>query len=129
MMIANWNKERMVSFLLRVGLASVFLYAALASFMDPETWATFLPKMLRDTFPDQILMFLFAFSIYELLLVAVLLLDTFVYWAAILSALTMIGIVVTNAAGMDVVFRDVAIMFMALALAVLKKPVASNQPS
>ena len=75
----------------------------------------------RDTFPDQMKLILFGFSSYELVLVALLLLDMYVYQAAILSALTMIGIVMTNAAGMDVVFRDVAIMFMALALAVTKK--------
>lgn len=126
MMIANWNKERMVSFLLRIGLASVLLYAALASFMDPDTWASFLPKFLRDAFPDQIKLFLFGFSVYELLLVCVLLLDKYVYQAAILSALTMIGILVFNAQGMDVIFRDVAIMFMALALAVLKKDNAAS---
>ncbi|OGE84442.1 MAG: hypothetical protein A2846_02665 [Candidatus Doudnabacteria bacterium RIFCSPHIGHO2_01_FULL_49_9] len=121
MLISNWKKDRLISFLLRIGLASVFLYAALAAFMDPDTWANFLPKFLRDMFPDQIRYFLMAFSLYELALVAVLLLDKFVYWAAIFSALTMVGILVFNAQGMDVIFRDVAIMFMAAALAVLKK--------
>lgn len=121
MMIANWNRERMVSFLLRVGLASVFVYAALAAFMDPEIWAGFLPKFLRDMFPDQIRYFLMAFSSYELILVALLLADKYVFQAAVLSALTMVGILVFNAQGMDVLFRDVAIMFMAAALAVLKK--------
>lgn len=119
MLTGDVQRERLVSFFLRMGLAAVFLYAAIASFMDPDTWATFLPSFMGDMMPLRTV--LFAFSVYELVLAALLLLDKYVFSVAVLSALTMIGILVTNAAGMDVLFRDVAIMFMALALAALKK--------
>lgn len=113
------NRERLVSFFLRIGLTAVFIYAAIASFMDPDTWASFIPSFMGEIVPVKTL--LMAFSVYELVLAILLFLDRYVFAAAILSALTMAGIVVTNAPGMDVVFRDVAIMFMALALAALKK--------
>lgn len=113
------NRERLVSFFLRVGLASVFIYAATASFMQPDTWASFLPQFIGNIVPLKTA--LFAFSVYELILAALLLADRYVFGAAILSALTMAGILITNTAGMDVLFRDAAIMFMALALAALKK--------
>lgn len=113
------TQERLVSFLLRIGLATVFLYAAIASFMDPDTWASFFPLFMREMMPQKTL--LFVFSIYELLLVLFLLLEKQVFYVAILSALTMFGIVAVNATGMDVVFRDIAIGFSALALAMLYK--------
>jgi len=119
MISGDVSRQGLVSFFLRIGLAAVFLYAAVASFMDPDTWATFLPTFMGEMVPLKTL--LFAFSAYELVLAAALLLDKYVFQVAVLSALTMIGILVTNAAGMDVLFRDVAIMFMALALAALKK--------
>lgn len=113
------NRQRLVSFFLRIGLAAVFIYAATASLLNPDTWASFIPSFAAEILPVKIL--LAAFSVYELLLAGVLLLDRFVFPAAILSTLTMAAILATNAAGMDVLFRDVAIMFMALALAALKK--------
>lgn len=112
-------REKLVSFFLRIGLAAVFIYAAIASFLDPDTWASFIPSFVGEIVPPQAL--LMVFSLYELALAGVLLLDRFVFPAAALAALTMAAILITNAAGMDVLFRDVAIMFMALALAALKK--------
>src|SRR3989344_5747529 len=112
-------REKLVSFFLRIGLAAVFTYAAIASFMDPDTWASFIPSFMGEMVPVKSL--LMVLSVYELILAALLLLDRYVLVAAIFSALTMAGILATNTAGMDVLFRDVAIMFMALALAALKK--------
>ncbi len=119
MFTGDINRERLVSFFLRIGLAAVFIYAAVASFMDPDTWASFIPAFMGQIIPVKTLLVIF--SIYELVLAALLLLDRYVLAAAIFSALTMAGILATNTAGMDVLFRDVAIMFMALALAALKK--------
>lgn len=112
------TRERLVSFFLRIGLAAVFVYAAIGSFLDPDTWASFIPSFMGEMVPVKAL--LMAFSVYELVLAMLLLADRYVFAAAILSAATMAGIVLVNAPGMDVVFRDVAIMFMALALAALK---------
>ncbi|OGE78965.1 MAG: hypothetical protein A2751_00665 [Candidatus Doudnabacteria bacterium RIFCSPHIGHO2_01_FULL_46_14] len=119
MLTGDLSRQRLVSFFLRIGLAVVFIYAAIASFMDPDTWASFIPSFMDRMIPLKALLMIF--SVYELVLAALLLWDRYVFTTAILSALTMLGIVIMNAPGMDVVFRDVAIMFMALALAALKK--------
>ena len=65
--------------------------------------------------------FLPIFSVYEIALGLWLLSNKKTFYAAILSALTMAGIVIFNLQGMNVVFRDVTIFFAAAALAVLTK--------
>jgi len=113
------KKELLISFLLRVGLALVFLYAATASFLEPDSWIGFLPGFMRDIMPAKILLSLF--SIYEIVLAFWLLSGKKTFYAAILAAATMFAITVTSLGALDIVFRDVAIFFMATALAVLSK--------
>ena len=107
----------LVSFLLRVGLAIVFLYAAVASFIEPDAWIGYLPIFLRHIFPASIL--LGGFSIYEILLSLWLLSGKKTLYAASLSAITLIGIIFANIGALDIIFRDFAILFSALALAAL----------
>ncbi|MDP6642137.1 MAG: hypothetical protein QGF74_02035 [Candidatus Nanoarchaeia archaeon] len=102
-------------FLLRVGLAIVFLYAAITAFITPNNWIGFIPGFIesgRETF-------LMAFSVYEILLALWLLSNKKIFWASVVAAVTMLLIVVGNIFVLDIVFRDVAILFMAIALSVL----------
>jgi len=109
------NHEKLVLFLLRLSIASVFLYAAIASIIEPQNWIGFLPQILRNLFPPTPL--LLAFSIYELLLGIWILLPWQTFYAAVLSVATLLGIVVTNIGVIDIVFRDFAIICAAVALA------------
>lgn len=111
--------ERLVSFLLRTGLASVFLYAAVASFLSPDAWVGFLPSWARALVPANVL--LFTFSAYELALAFWLMSAKKSYYAALLSSATLLAIIVQNIGALDLVFRDVAIFFSAVALAVMSR--------
>lgn len=110
---------RLPSFLLRIGLAIVFGYAATASFLDPIAWQGYFPRFLRELIPANIL--LTTFSIYEILLALWLLSGKYTYYAAILASITMAAIVLPNLNQLDVIFRDIAILFAALALAMLHR--------
>lgn len=103
--------------LLRIGLALTFSYAAIASFIEPDAWIGYLPIVLRRIFPAGIL--LNVFSVVEILLAFWLLSGKKTLYAAAFSALMLLGIIGANIGAMDVLFRDVAILFSALALAVL----------
>lgn len=103
--------------LLRIGLAIIFLYAAVGSLTNPQEWIGFLPGILRDMFPADLL--LKVFSGYEALLVAWLLSGVYVRFAAILCAATLGGIVVSNFQLFEITFRDIALIFAALALAII----------
>lgn len=112
------NKQ-LASFFLRTGLALVFLYAAVAAFLTPDNWIGYFPGWLRNTFPDQWL--LYSHSFLEITLALWLFSNKRVFYAAAVSAGAMFLIVIFNIGLLDIVFRDVAIFFMALALAALHK--------
>ena len=107
------EKQKLISFLLRIGISFSFFYAAIASFITPTNWIGFLPNFLRSD------MILTIFSIYEILVGLWLLSGWKVFYPAILSALSMLGIIIFNFGALDIVFRDVAILFAAVALALL----------
>lgn len=113
------NSGSFVSFFLRIGLATVFLYAAVASFLNPEAWIGFLPFWLRNLIPANIL--LVEFSIYQVGLTFWLLSGKKVFYSSLLAGLTLLAIVVANLGDLDIIFRDIAILFSAIALMVLHR--------
>jgi len=109
------DREYLAKFFLRTGLAVVFLYAAIAAFLDPTTWIGYLPTVFRAP------IVLMVFSSCEIILALWLFSNKKVHAAAIISAVLMAAIVIANLAVLDVVFRDIAIFLAALALVVLSK--------
>ncbi|HEX8762974.1 MAG TPA: DoxX family membrane protein [Candidatus Saccharimonadales bacterium] len=109
------TNTRLPSLLLRLGLATVFIYAAVASFIDPNEWIGYLPSLLTDHVDAKtILPF---FSVFELTLAAWLLSGVYVRFAGLLAAAALIGIVVFNFSLFAISFRDIGLAFAALALA------------
>src|SRR5205823_3719397 len=99
----------LVIILLRLSIASVFLYAAVASFLDPLGWIDYLPQFLRTVFPAQEL--LTGFSIFQALLAIWILSGWKTFFSASLAALTLLGIIGANFKQLDTLFRDFAIFF------------------
>lgn len=110
----NKKNIRPVSLLLRLGLAFVFIYAAVSSLRQPLVWSVYLPDFLTQSISATLLIKIFA--VYELALAAWLLADRYIKYAALLSALTLAGIVITNTGQSTTIFRDVGLAFMAAAL-------------
>ena len=113
------NRNALVSFFLRAGLAVVFLYAGIASLISPENWVGFIPQFIQNNFPSSILLILF--SVYEISIGLWLLSNKKIFYASILSSATMLLIIIFNFSVFDVVFRDIAILFMAISLVILSK--------
>lgn len=104
-------------FLIRLGLAFSFFYAAYASFQNPTSWIGFFPQRLRDLAGAETL--LTVFSIYEIILGLWLLSGKKVVYAGLLASATLFGIAVFNWGAMEIVFRDISLGLAALALASL----------
>lgn len=117
--MGHLQKEKLASFILRIGLGTVFLYAAASSFLEPNSWIGYLPAFLKQYASPEFL--LNVFSIYEILLALWLISGKETFHAALLAAATMFAIVVQNFGALEILFRDVAIFFAALALAVLSR--------
>lgn len=108
--------SRFAPLCLRLGLATVFLYAAVASTLDPKEWIGYLPAILTDNLPGELLLKIF--SVYEVVLAVWLLSGVYVRYAALLCAATLVGIVTSNFSLLPISFRDIGLIFAALALAV-----------
>src|SRR5258708_13976827 len=108
------TNEKAVKILLRISIASVFLYAAAAATLQPNNWIGYIPPFIRGLFPSQII--LPAFSLYQLLLSIWIISARKTIYAASLAAITLLGIIGSNFKQTDILFRDFAIFFAALAL-------------
>lgn len=116
-MNSSFNNTKIASLLLRLGIAFTFFYAAIFSFLNPNDWIGFFPLFLRNIVAGNLL--LLSFSFYELILGFWLLSGKFQFFSASFSALTILGIIVFNFGIMEIVFRDVAIFFSALAVVLI----------
>jgi len=112
---SSMKNQEIASLLLRIGIAFSFIYAAIFSFINPISWIGFFPKFLQAS------AVLVTFSIYEISLALLLIFNKKTYCIAILSALTMLGIVIFNLGALDIVFRDVTILLASIALAILSR--------
>lgn len=99
---------------LRIGLATVFIYAAVSSTISPNDWVSFLPQIVRDNFSPMFV--LKAFSVVELVLAVWLLSGVYVRLAGLVCAVMLGGIVVSNFSLFAISFRDIGLIFAALAL-------------
>ncbi|HXH26414.1 MAG TPA: MauE/DoxX family redox-associated membrane protein [Candidatus Acidoferrum sp.] len=107
-------QPQLAALLLRFGLAFVFTYAAVDSFIHPDDWVGYLPHFMTIFIPAETM--LNVISAYELALAGWLLIGKYTRYAAILSALTLAGILAANLGILGVTFRDVGLVFAALAL-------------
>lgn len=119
------NNVRAAKIILRWGLAFVFFYAAISGLLSPSDWIGYLPKFAQHALPGN--MSLTAFSVFEIILAAWLFSGKKLIWSAGLAALALAGVIVFNLGAMDVVFRDVGLVFAALALLELAR--TKNQTS
>ncbi len=108
--------QKNVELLLRIGLAFAFLYPPVAAFFDPYSWLGFFPQFMRDIVGNDALL-LHAFGVFELLIGLWLLSGKRIFIPSVLAAATLAGIVVFDLGAMDIIFRDVSILAIALALA------------
>ncbi|MEK7558251.1 MAG: hypothetical protein AAB507_00255 [Patescibacteria group bacterium] len=113
------NNEKIVSILLRLGVAFAFIYPAVAGFITPNDWIGFFPSFMLKTIPGEILLLIF--EIFEIALGVSILFMKRPFIPAILAALVLLAIVVLDYKTMDIIFRDISILLMAVALAVLHK--------
>lgn len=111
------DNPKLAAWLLRLGLVFVFAYAGIEGLRAPLEWIGYLPMFLTKHFDANTL--LKTFSISELVLAAWLLSGKFLRYAALISALLLAGITLSNIPNFLITFRDVGLFAMALALTVL----------
>lgn len=94
------QNPKAVNFLLRISIASVFIYAAVFSTLRPEDWIGYIPQAARNIFPAQFL--LKGFSLYQIILSLWILSGKKTFYAATLASVTLIGIIIANFTLLDI---------------------------
>jgi len=112
------NEEGIAKLLLRIGVAFAFIYPAVSAYFEPLSWIGFFPGFLRDVFPSETLL-LHLFGLFEIIIALWILIGRNIFIPSVLAAVFLFGIVVFNLSSLDIVFRDIPIMLMAVILAVL----------
>lgn len=115
-MFSNMQSKKIVSLILRVSLAFAFLYPAISAYFDPATWLGYFPPFMLNMgyVSDEIM--LHAFGIVEIVLAIWVLSGFKVRYPALLMALMLLAIVMFNLNQFEVVFRDLSLIGLALAL-------------
>lgn len=122
------TRTNTVEILLRIGVAFAFIYPAVAAFFDPLSWIGFFPTVMRDMVSNDALL-LHVFGLTEIAIAAWILVGKRIFIPSTLAALYLTAIILFNLSLFDIIFRDVPILFMALALAALhakQNPVRGN---
>ena len=106
--------------LLRVGVALAFLYPPFSALSDPNAWVGYFPPFLQGVGDPMLL--LHAFGVVEVVLALWVLSGWNIWLPAGAAALVLVGIVTFNIPEFQVLFRDLSIAIMALALALMHLP-------
>jgi hypothetical protein len=117
-----------VSLLLRVGLAFSLIYPAVAAFYTPTSWIGFFPSFVQDIVGnDEALTYLLhGFGVLEIVLGLWILTGRNIFYPSTAVAWILFFIVAFNISLLDILFRDIPIMLMALALALMHKPLTKG---
>ncbi len=115
------HSSAMTTLLLRIGLAFAFIYPPLSALADPYAWVGYIPDMLLSSGIDSMVL-LHVFGVLELIIGILLLLDIHTRKVSAVAGVILFVIVAYHYKQMDVIFRDIPILLMAVALSLSHKP-------
>ena len=107
-----------VSLILRIGLAFAFLYPPISAFFNPFAWIGYFPQFAHTLIPNDALL-LHLFGALEVIIGIWILSGKNIFYPSLAAAILLFFIIMFNIPQMDVVFRDVSILALAVALVIL----------
>lgn len=110
----------LASLILRIGLAAVFIYAAIGAFVQPDAWISFVPSFTSHFIAPHLTLDII--SVVQLGLAACLLLNLYATYTAIVAILFLAGVMVFNLATLLITFRDIGLIAAAVAVILLDRP-------
>ncbi|HYD93443.1 MAG TPA: hypothetical protein VEB18_03265 [Candidatus Paceibacterota bacterium] len=111
---------RTAQLLLRLGVAFAFLFPPVNALIDPYSWIGYFPTFMRGMMPEMVLLHLF--GIIEIIIGLWLIWGKRIFIPSVAATVLLVLIVIFNLGDFQVLFRDLSIAAMALALAVLNRP-------
>lgn len=114
------QKSALIHHLLCFGLAFSFLYAGIAGIVEPSNWIGYFPPFLRDLLSDNTL--LWSWGLFEIVVGFWILSGKHIFIPSLLASLSLIGLIATNLGAMDIIFRDISILAISVALTIENWP-------
>ena len=122
------SNARRAHLALRAGLAFAFLYPPYAALSDPISWESYFPPLFHHL-PVSIFVLLHAFGALEAVIALWILSGWRIRLPALLATAILLTIVALGAGSdFDVLFRDLSICSIAVALALWPKPIDTLPP-
>jgi uncharacterized membrane protein YphA (DoxX/SURF4 family) len=113
--------DKRVDWILRIGLAFAFLYPPIDAIFDPYSWLGYFPSWMHGYVPDMVL--LHGFGVVEVLVALWILSGCRIFLPSCVALLMLLAIVIFDGGGQfEILFRDLSIASIALALAVSHYP-------
>ena len=113
------DRGRLASLVLRVGVAFAFIYAAVAGFVDPDSWMGYFPDFVRVV-PETTLITLW--GILQIILALWIISGKKIFIPSVAASLSLAGLILENLGAMDIIFRDVTILAATISLAIQNIP-------
>lgn len=110
----NGQNPKVASFIIRLGLAIVFVYAGVSALLQPEAWVFFVPSFSNQFFDPKLALDLL--SVFQLFLAAWLVSGRYVKYSAGIAISMLAGIMVFNPDTFLITFRDIGLVAAAAAL-------------
>lgn len=113
--------DKKIKLILRIGLAFAFLYPAISAFFNPDAWIGYFPTFVLDIVQND-LTILYGFGVIEIIIGLWLLSGKHIFYPSTAAIILLAAIVLFNINQMDVLFRDISILAMAIALLLTNLP-------
>ncbi|MEO8637680.1 MAG: hypothetical protein ABI430_02135 [Candidatus Taylorbacteria bacterium] len=114
------QKNKTVWLLIRVAIAFAFFYPAIKIHIDPDSWLSYFPPFIKTVGIPQIVI-LYLFTAVHLAIGIWILSGKRIFIPCLLATLFLAGLILTNLSQMDILFRDVSLLLITLALAIQSK--------
>lgn len=117
--MSEQDKKR-ISLVLRIGLAFAFLYPPISAFLDPNSWIGYFPQFMRNITPSDAFL-LNSFGIFEIVIAFWILWGKKILYPLYTAIILLLSIVIFNWNQLDVLFRDLSMIAIAVALIYLHR--------
>ncbi|QSH39691.1 hypothetical protein JXR01_01645 [Candidatus Kaiserbacteria bacterium] len=107
--------------ILRIGLAFAFIYPAVSAWFNPYAWVGYFPPIVLNLVGSNDIVLLHVFGVTEIIIGLWLIFGRKIFWPSVVASAYLVGIILLNLNQMDVIFRDISILAIALALIALER--------
>ncbi|OHA17379.1 MAG: hypothetical protein A3G52_03750 [Candidatus Taylorbacteria bacterium RIFCSPLOWO2_12_FULL_43_20] len=110
------NREKISYFLIRTAIAFAFLYPAVRIHFDPQSWTGYFPLFIKASIPELILVSIYTFVHVAIAVWILTGKKLFVPYAT--ATILLLAVVLFNLNQIDILFRDISLLFVTAGLAV-----------